>query len=347
MTTKLTAAALPCEVVPPACRRRKGSRVRRGRADTRGRGTMATRARARPLRSSPCARSAAGHALAPLETATTVRTSLPTLLRRSLALARSTLRRAKRAVRWSRRPRLRRTVLAALACAVLAVTNAGYQLARKPTEILGVVAPTEPKAPAETWAEYGPLFEAHATAAVDAPLLAALAQVESAGDPLARTYWRWRWSWNPLEVYAPASSAVGLLQITDGTFEQARRLCIDAHAVVRPGDARDRRACGLLGAYFRIVPSHAIELTSAWLDDSIADALARARRPRAPAEARRRLAAVIHLCGRERGVAFARRGFWVIPGERCGDHELARYLGQVGALREAFVRIRAAGPVAR
>jgi hypothetical protein len=271
-----------------------------------------------------------------------VRAPTSTRFRRSLAQARSALRRAKRAVRWARRPRLRRATFAVLALAVLALANAGYQLARKPTEILGVVVPTAPKAPEETWAEYGPLFEAHATATVEAPLLAALAQVESAGDPLARTYWRWRWSWNPLEVYAPASSAVGLLQITDGTFVQARRLCSDGDAGVRPGETGNRRPCGLLGASFRTVPSHAIELTSAWLDDSTRYALARARRPRAPREALQPLAAVIHLCGRERGVAFARRGFWVIPGERCGDHDLARYLRRVSALTAAFARMRAA-----
>ena len=31
-------------------------------------------------------------------------------------------------------------------------------------------------------------------------LLAALAQVEGAGNPVARTYWRWRLTWNPFEV---------------------------------------------------------------------------------------------------------------------------------------------------
>jgi transglycosylase-like protein with SLT domain len=258
--------------------------------------------------------------------------------------AKRALRRLKRAVGWSRRPRLRRAAWGALVLALLAAANAAVQVARKPTELLGVVAPTRARTPEETWAAYRPLFEAHATAAIDAPLLAALAQVESAGDPLARTYWRWQWSLDPLEVYAPASSAVGLLQITDGTFEQARRLCIDGHAVVRPGRDGDRRACGLLGAYFRTVPGHAIELTSAWLDDSVADALARARRPRAPPEARRRLAAVIHLCGRERGVAYARRGFWAMPGERCGDHDLARYVARVAELRAAFARMGPPAP---
>jgi len=269
---------------------------------------------------------------------------LVTSAKRALRAARRALRRAKRAVRWSRRPRLRRAVWAIALLAALAAANGAYQVWRKPTELLGAVAPTRPRTPEETWAAYRPLFQAHATATIDAPLLAALAQVESAGDPLARTYWRWQWSVNPLEVYAPASSAVGLLQMTDGTFAQARRLCIEEHAVVRLGEDADRTACGLLGAYFRTVPSHAIELTSAWLDASVADALARARRPRASPEARRRLAAVIHLCGRERGVAFARRGLWAIPGERCGDHDLARYLARVGELRGTFGRMAAAPP---
>ncbi len=269
--------------------------------------------------------------------------SAPTV-KRALRRARRALDRLKRAVRWSRRPRLRRAVWGLAVLALLAAVNAGYQIARKPTELLGAVAPARPRAPAETWAAYGPLFEAHATPTVDAPLLAALAQVETAGDPLARTYWRWRWSLNPLEVYAPASSAVGLLQITDGTFEQSRRLCIQDHQVVRQGEDGDRLACGLLGVYFRTVPSHAIELTSAWLDDSVADAVARARKPRASSDARRRLAAVIHLCGRGRGIAYARRGFWAMPGERCGDHDLAAYVGRVAALRETFARMAAAPP---
>ena len=55
-------------------------------------------------------------------------------------------------------------------------------------------------------------------------LLAALAQVEGAGNPVARTYWRWRLSWNPLELYRPASSAVGMYQITDATFQEAKAL---------------------------------------------------------------------------------------------------------------------------
>jgi len=226
-----------------------------------------------------------------------------------------------------------------LALAAACGAGVAWQVAKKPTELLGLVAPSSAKTPASTWRAYGPLFDAHATDVVTPELLAALAQVESAGDPLARTYWRWRWSWNPLEVYAPASSAVGLLQITDGTYSEARRLCIHDHAVARAGPWYDPRACWLNALYLRTVPSHAIEMTSALLDDAVADVLAERLAFRATLAEKQRLAAVIHLCGRERGSAFAARGFRARPGERCGDHELARYVGRVEALKGLFERM--------
>jgi len=73
------------------------------------------------------------------------------------------------------------------------------QAARKPSEVL---FPFDgfTKSPRETWQAYGHLFRRHATEAVPAELLAALAQAESAGNPVARTYWRWRFDWNPIEV---------------------------------------------------------------------------------------------------------------------------------------------------
>jgi hypothetical protein len=224
---------------------------------------------------------------------------------------------------------------------LLVLANACVQVARKPTELLGVLAPSSPKTPAGTWEAYGSAFEANATPLVSAPLLAALAQAESAGDPLARTYWRWSWSWNPLELYAPASSAVGLLQITDGTFEEARRLCIHHHAVAREGAWHDPTACWFNGLYARWVPGDAIELTAAYLHVSIEQTLAAAASAGASAADRSRLAAVIHLCGRARGALLVRRAFRVLPGERCGDHDLARYLAEVGALERTFKRLAA------
>ncbi|WP_242333546.1 MULTISPECIES: transglycosylase SLT domain-containing protein [Anaeromyxobacter] len=248
-------------------------------------------------------------------------------------------RRARRRPARSRRreaPPLAVVVL--LAVASLAAVNFAYQVIRKPTELLGLVAPTSPKPPEATWAEYGALFEEHSTDLVRPELLAALVQVESAGDPLARTYWRWRWSWNPLELYAPASSAVGILQITDGTFVEASRLCIHDHAVAHEGAWYDPRACWLNALYFRTVPSHAIEMTAALLHEAIAEALG--GRSATVAQGAR-LAALVHLCGRGRAPAFAARGFRALPGERCGDTDLGGYLDRVEALSRTFARMAA------
>ncbi len=241
--------------------------------------------------------------------------------------------------RWRRRAKLPPIAWVLVGMAALVCVSLAYQLARKPTEILGLVAPSSRKAPESTWSEYGPLFHTYSTEIVRPELLAALAQVESAGDPVARTYWRWRLSWNPLEVYAPASSAVGMLQITDGMFAEARLLCIHDHEVARDGPWYDPRACWFNGLYFRTVPSHAIEMTAAWLHLAVTDTLAAQRISRATIDQKQRLAAVIHLCGRERGAVFARRGFWVLPGERCGDHDVAQYLARVQKLKRAFARM--------
>ncbi len=264
-----------------------------------------------------------------------------------LVLARIKLGRAwrtlRRALRERRRRRLPAAVWIAMGLLALAAANAAYHATRKPTEVLGVVVPSSPKSPAETWAAYSTWFRASSTDIVTPDLLAALAQLESSGDPLARTYWRWRWSWNPLVVYGPASSAVGLMQMTDGTFARARRLCIRDHAVARDGPWWDPRSCWGNAFYFRAIPSHSIEMTAAYLHQSVVDTLFAERLAHEPLEAKQRLATVIHLCGPERGAAYARRGFRALPGERCGDHDVGAYVAREQGLQRTFARIEAAG----
>ena len=205
------------------------------------------------------------------------------------------------------------------------------QAVRKPTETL-FVFDWNTRTPKQTWDDYGELFREHATAAIPAELLAAIAQVESAGNPAARTYWRWRLDWNPIEVYRPASSAVGMYQITDARFEDAKRLCIHGHVAVEQGAWYSPRGCWFNAFYFRVVPSHAVELTAAFLDRSVSGA-------RGTPKERQDLAAVIHLCGSSAGDAFAKRGFRPAPGQRCGDHDLRAYLNRVDSLKNEFRRL--------
>src|SRR5438876_5037 len=117
-----------------------------------------------------------------------------------------------------------RLVVAAVAVVALwSVVNWTYQLIRKPSELFFPVSGALAKTPAETWRQYEPLFREHSTAIMTPELLAALAQVEGEGNPIARTYWRWHVTSNPFDLYRPASSAVGMYQITDATFREARR----------------------------------------------------------------------------------------------------------------------------
>ena len=175
-------------------------------------------------------------------------------------------------------------------------------------------------------------------------LLAALAQVESSGNPVARTYWRWRFSWNPFELYQPASSAVGMFQITAGTFAEARRYCIHDHVVVeegalgRPalvlvqrartrvwcsGSCRgdDRRAAGSRG---RAHPRHVTGMTTA--------SLSAAAKPGGRSS----------TCAETAPVTNTRAG--ASDSEAASDAATttpSRYLAQVNALKRQFARLAA------
>ena len=252
------------------------------------------------------------------------------------------LRRWRRGARWARRklaraPRAVPIVSAvAILLTVVALVNLVYHVIRKPTELFFFVGNALDKEPAGTWRQYAPLFRAYSTNAITPELLAALAQVESSGNPVARTYWRWRLSLNPFAIYQPASSAVGLYQMTDAAYAEAARSCIRGNAVVDAG-------CGFTSLTIRAIPSHAIELASVYLDRNVADVLVRAGDVTASPRERQDLAAFIHLCGAGPATAFARRHFQMMPGERCGDHLVAAYLARVNAMKRQFLRLAADG----
>jgi hypothetical protein len=253
--------------------------------------------------------------------------------------SRPLLHRFGNGVRWVGRklaaaPRAIRIVaIAAIVLAVFSATNLIYQVARKPTEMFFPVSGALNKMPLETWRQYAPLFREYSTAAITPELLAALAQVESAGNPLASTYWRWRLTWDPFAIYQPASSSVGMYQMTDPTFAETRRYCIRDHIVLDEG-------CSWNRLYPRVAPSRAVELTSVYLDRNVTQIIAH-RRPATTPQQTQELAAIIHLCGAGSGRMFARRGFSLVAGERCGDHDVAAYLAQISAMKREFQRFAA------
>jgi hypothetical protein len=227
-----------------------------------------------------------------------------------------------------------------IAVVVFFALNWAYQIYRKPGELLAPVGAA--KSPQSTWESYGSLFEKNSTDTLSPEFLAALAQVEGDGNPVARTYWRWQWSWHPFKIYRPASSALGMFQITDGAFAEARKYCIHDHKVASDGPWHDFRSCWFNSFYTRILPSHAIEMTAAYLDRSVANALAASRAGKIGLAQKQSLAAVIHLCGAKRGETFIKQRFQTAGGENCGTHSLRGYLNQIERMKQRFARLKTA-----
>jgi hypothetical protein len=117
------------------------------------------------------------------------------------------LRSFRRGARWAQGKFARAPLIVRIARVVaillplLALSNLVYHVIRKPTELFFFVGHRLDKEPAETWRQYGSLFRSRSTSAITPELLAALAQVESSGNPVDRTYWRWRRSLNPFAIY--------------------------------------------------------------------------------------------------------------------------------------------------
>jgi hypothetical protein len=214
--------------------------------------------------------------------------------------------------------------------------NWAYQVVRKPSELFFPISGQFYKDPAETWRAYGRLFERHSTPVMTPDLLAALAQVEGSGNPIVRTYWRFSLTNEPFEIFRPASSAVGMYQITDGTFAIARRYCVHRHRVVEEGPWYDFESCWLNEIYTRTVPSHAVEMTAAYLDRGVADVLARYPRLSATLEQKQTLATMMHLCGAGAAAEYARRGLQLTAGQRCGTHDARSYVARVATMQRRF-----------
>ncbi len=266
--------------------------------------------------------------------------------RTTRALFARLLPKAKNRRRWRRifggAPRAVQVPIVAIALLTLSLTvNWIYQVVRKPSELFFPVSGTLFKTPAETWRSYAPIFHEYATASISPEFLAALAQAEGAGNPVARTYWRWSWRIKPFEVYRPASSSVGMYQMTDGTFAEARRFCIHEHAVVAEGSWEDWHSCWFNSLYFRVIPSHAVELTAAYLDLHVESTLARHGIYGASRRQKQHLAAAIHLCGAGAGDLYARHGFHFAPEQLCGEHDPRAYLARVDSLEAEFTRLAA------
>jgi hypothetical protein len=83
-------------------------------------------------------------------------------------------------------------------------------------------------------------------------------------------------------------------------------------------------------------------MTSAYLDRRVARLIER-RQLAASLQQKQDLAALIHLCGPGAGDGYARRGFRLLPGQRCGEHDARAYLARVNAMKRVFARLSTLG----
>ena len=224
---------------------------------------------------------------------------------------------------------------------VFFIVNFFVQIYRKPTELLRFTGLSRTRTPRQTWDEYGEEFSRYATPVITADLLAGLVQVESAGDSWSSPGWTLHWSANPWRWYAPASSAVGVLQMTDGNFGAARSLCVKNGRVQARGAWYDPRSCGFGGERSRLAAADSIEMTSAFLHVNVERALAGMRHRVALLE-KQKLAAVMHLCGPGMGPAFVRSGFNESAMGYCGNQSVRAYVRAVMKYRDRFARLTGA-----
>lgn len=220
--------------------------------------------------------------------------------------------------------------------AVLAGVNWIYQVVHNPVILLSPFIGNDYKSSGSTWKAYRHLFQRHSTAIMTAEFLGALAQAESAGNPLITPKWRWRLTTDVFRIYAPASTSAGLYQYTKPTFQDAKRFCIHNHKVALRGPLFDLNSCWFNAIYSRLWPSHAVEMTSARLHYYVTQTLNRLGNTRATLEQKQKLAAIIHLCGVGKGRRFASSGFSFDMVSKCGTHSTRAYYNRIRKIQQSF-----------
>ena len=141
-------------------------------------------------------------------------------------------------------------------------------------------------------------------------------------------------TWNPFAIYQPASSAVGMYQLTDAASRHAA-------ALLHSSAHRFEEGCRFSGYYSRTVPSHATELTAVLLDRNVTAILANKRDVRASPQQEQDLAAVIHLCGSGPARAFRAPRLSSVGRRAVRRPVVAKYLADVNAIKRQFLRLAA------
>lgn len=197
------------------------------------------------------------------------------------------------------------------------LSNFVHQVYRHPSILFLPISGLFNKTVFETYDSYQRVIHESSGNQLDPYFMTSLIQVESMGNPLATTYWNFNFLSEPWNMYAPASSATGLLQVTKPTWDRVIKYCQNAKASLR------NRYCNHWFGSYRVLPSHAIELTSFWFLKHL-----KQWRALSPENTRKSLS-VLHLCGPAKAKRFIRKSFqWAALG-RCGSHSPKSYYSKI------------------
>lgn len=217
--------------------------------------------------------------------------------------------------------------------------NVIVQVILKPMEILRLLSWSKPKGYQQTWNAYGGSFQSFATPEIPAELLAAITQAESGGDPLSGPAWSFQVTDKLSKIYSPASSSFGLLQMTEGTFDEAKNLCYVDGRVLPRTQIANYNFCWIHDFYLRAWPSHSIKLAALKLNYDLAEIQNEIKPKKLNQTQNSQAAAISHLCGVKRAIQVARRGFRFNQEPACGSHSIPHYISRILSYERQFKQI--------
>ncbi len=220
----------------------------------------------------------------------------------------------------------------------LVAINFFWQLVKKPGEVMSLLTPRQVKTVAVTWSTYKSEFYKHSTPVMAPEFLAALAQVESAGSPVGTPAWQLNFKKPLFKIYAPASTSVGLMQFTNGTFERAKKYCIHNGKVKKQGRWYELNTCWFNGLYSRVFASDSIEVTSAFLHTQVMK-LKNKLNLKLTKKGLQTLAAAIHLCGENRVRRFLKSSS-LFKLKKCGSHSFRNYIKKIKRYQKRFKNLK-------
>lgn len=210
------------------------------------------------------------------------------------------------------------------------------QLIQKPAQALSLISSYFYKTPYETWVSYQSYFHKYQTLTTSPYVLAAIAQVESSGNPLATPKWEWNFknSWHSL--YAPVSSSVGLYQFTTPTFKRAGKFCVHKGEVYKDIESHQIfHPCWWSKFSTRVSASSSIRAASAYLHKEVSELQSAYSKKKLSLKSRARLAMVVHLCGKYKASLLLKKSSLASLGY-CGSHRVSYYIKKAERLVKKF-----------